>query len=450
MVHARLFVRAAIVLAMSEPAAARVAVALAQAGTGEIFGRVTDTSGAPAAGAVVTVAGGPLVLPRRFQTTRSGAFVFPELLPGTYDVFFTAQGHASSDRRGVRVHAGFHTRLDVSLATGGHGSERGDSASPGLDFIDTKSPSLSVGLAHEWMELLPLAPEEPLAHRVPALVVSPLSPSRGISLAAAGRRDALDGLVVQRSPADVSMRGPEFIAAVVRATGGSRFAGSLRYHFADHRLQANNLDAALVAQGARAGRPLWRVTEIAAEEGGPVSRNKAWAWASLSRTSAEIGGLTVTSSADARLHYQLRPAHRLDLRWSRPTRFRPHRAESPYDQPESTHRQHSLGLARPLQVEHQWLPSERIVVSSRYAFRDASYVLDFQDPGLASVQPAYDRYTLVRWRSSSQSTRGSQAHEAAVAGTAFWPASHGDHSITFGVEFEADRSSHRDRTGGGA
>lgn len=74
-------------------------VALAQQQTGEIFGRVADSSGAVLPGTVVTVSGPALIQPRVAVTSETGTFRFPELPIGTYTVTTELGGSGPSSGR---------------------------------------------------------------------------------------------------------------------------------------------------------------------------------------------------------------------------------------------------------------------------------------------------------------------------------------------------------------
>ena len=68
--------------------------------TGEIYGKVTDSTGAVLPGATVTISGGPLLQPQTATTSESGTYRFPQLLVGEYQVKFELPGsRAWSTRR---------------------------------------------------------------------------------------------------------------------------------------------------------------------------------------------------------------------------------------------------------------------------------------------------------------------------------------------------------------
>src|SRR5689334_12030138 len=79
------------------------APALAQSPTGEIFGKVTDSSGAVLPGVVVTLTGPSLLQPLTATTSSDGAFQFPRLDVGTYTVKFELPGFKTVVKQNIRV-----------------------------------------------------------------------------------------------------------------------------------------------------------------------------------------------------------------------------------------------------------------------------------------------------------------------------------------------------------
>jgi hypothetical protein len=84
-------------------------------------GRVLDPQRQAVAGAQVAVTKDGTSLRRQATTDASGAFVLPELPPGTYTLVAEAQGFASRTQRGLALAVGQSYRLDVSLQIGERG-----------------------------------------------------------------------------------------------------------------------------------------------------------------------------------------------------------------------------------------------------------------------------------------------------------------------------------------
>ena len=85
---------------------------------GQITGRVLDASGAVLPGATVTVTNPQTGIAATEQANTAGVYVFPNLLPGTYNVKVELQGFQSAVRNGVELQTQQTVRMDFSLAIG--------------------------------------------------------------------------------------------------------------------------------------------------------------------------------------------------------------------------------------------------------------------------------------------------------------------------------------------
>lgn len=284
---------------------------------------------------------------------------------------------------------------------------------------------------------------------------------------------------VQPSAGNASVQSAGIDISLVTRSGTNRFQGSLSASLSDRRLQSDNMTSALRAQGAGAGTPIRQISEIALEAGGPIRRDKAWWHASVTRSKSDVGivrfyvarclnpdqspvagadarpdclngDVTTVGTIDAKGQFQWHPRHRATVFWARTDKRKPNRGASPFVRLEATSRQRELGLARPLQLRHESQFGNRLSVDAGIGYSDASFVLDWQRPDLAAVQPAYDRYTLVNWRSGTRHEYWRPATTASVTGSYFGSGPGGDHSVTFGVERRWARDGRHDQTGGGA
>src|SRR5690242_9178784 len=84
-----------------------VSSAFAQTGTGEIFGRVADRTGA--------ISGDALIQPQSTSSASSGSFRFPNLPIGIYNVTFELGGFKKLIRSDVRIQAGFNAEVNARM-----------------------------------------------------------------------------------------------------------------------------------------------------------------------------------------------------------------------------------------------------------------------------------------------------------------------------------------------
>src|SRR4051794_24649078 len=85
---------------------------------GEITGKITDSSGAAAPEAVITVTNSNTNAARRTVTTDTGDYGFPSLPPGTYNVRVEKTGFKADETKNVEVNVQQSVRLDFTLSVG--------------------------------------------------------------------------------------------------------------------------------------------------------------------------------------------------------------------------------------------------------------------------------------------------------------------------------------------
>ncbi len=83
----------------------------AQTVTGQIAGAVVDSSGASVVGATVQLTNELTKLVRIFKSDGEGSFIFPDLVPGNYDLSITQPGFKNFIQNGINVTT--HEKVDV-------------------------------------------------------------------------------------------------------------------------------------------------------------------------------------------------------------------------------------------------------------------------------------------------------------------------------------------------
>ena len=91
---------------------ASVPIANCQSVTGQVSGRVTDSTGAILVGAPVKLTHDLSKQVREFATDASGAFVFVGVIPGTYTLTISQPGFKMYEQKGIKVST--QERLDLS------------------------------------------------------------------------------------------------------------------------------------------------------------------------------------------------------------------------------------------------------------------------------------------------------------------------------------------------
>src|SRR5271157_3619272 len=90
----------------------------AQTTTGRIVGSVRDVSGAPLAGAVVTIVDVQRDTARSTVADDSGGYAVPNLAPGSYTVRAVAPGFKTLERSRVQLEVASDLTVDLSLPPG--------------------------------------------------------------------------------------------------------------------------------------------------------------------------------------------------------------------------------------------------------------------------------------------------------------------------------------------
>jgi ABC-type phosphate transport system substrate-binding protein len=134
---------------------AGVSSAWAQGQTGQIYGKVTDESGAVLPGVTVTLTGPSLLQPQTATTSETGTFQFPRLEVGTYDVKFELPGFKTVIKQGIRVTVGFNA--DVSTQLGVSTMQETVTVTGESPIVDTKETGTKQTFTLEQLQSIPSA-----------------------------------------------------------------------------------------------------------------------------------------------------------------------------------------------------------------------------------------------------------------------------------------------------
>jgi hypothetical protein len=129
-------------------------VAAAQAVTGTILGRVTDSSGAVIPGATVTLTNTGTTQSRAVVTDAAGEYSAPSLPTGKYTVTAEIQGFKTVTMSNVDLGVDQHVRIDIKLEVGAlTESVTIEARSP---LVQTSSSELGTTVNEEQIKTLPL------------------------------------------------------------------------------------------------------------------------------------------------------------------------------------------------------------------------------------------------------------------------------------------------------
>lgn len=449
-----------LVAALACAASLMATPAAAQIQTGEIFGKVTDSTGAVLPGVTVTIESPALIRPQTVITAQSGGYRIPNLPIGTYTVTFTLGGFRTHVRTDVRVEAGFNA--EISPRIGVSAVEETVTVSGESPIVDTRQVKTGQTFTSEMLENIPSA-RDPwvILEQTPGMTMDRQNVGGSASgqqssftvhggnsgnsmwnvdgvtitdMAATGSSptyydfDSFEEIQIQTGGNDASLQTGGVNLNMITKSGGNAFRGSARYFGVNGDWQSSNISDVLYQQGAGSGNPVQEIQDYGFEVGGPIVRNRAWFWGGYGKQDIRVGVVgfikpiadcnrTFTSPEDeagclatdrtllenynAKLQYQPATAHKLTFLFTRGDKIRNARSAGPTRPPETAYRQ--SGPTNLYKGSHQWILSDRMTVETFASYTAGGFVLDFQSPELADVQRLYHIDTGIYGRSYARS-----------------------------------------------
>jgi hypothetical protein len=292
--------------------------AAAQVHEGEIFGRVTDVTGAPLKGVVVTLQSPALQRPMTAVTTSSGTYSVPRVPIGKYRVMFVFANFKSSVREDVEITTGFNAQINATLEPSSINEVI--TVTVAAPIVDTKSAATGMSFNRDTLDAIPTTRDAwQVINMAPGVVLSAVNVGGARSgqqpnFAAYGQSQGqsmwnVDGATTTDMAALLSPQFYDFdsLAEVQVTTGGSDasvqtsgininfimksgsnvFKGSARGAWSGHQLQSTNVTRELFYGGGTttiplAGNPLKQIYESGLEAGGPIAQNRWWWWGAIS------------------------------------------------------------------------------------------------------------------------------------------------------------------------
>jgi hypothetical protein len=300
----------------------------AQVYTGRIDVSVTDSTGAILPGVTIDVTG-----PQNATavTDAKGEAHFLNLAPGTYTVTAKMQGFGDYNNRNVPVGVGSGVNLKITLTVGG--VQQQIEVSADTPVIDPKRTTTSTNVTYEELQQVPSS-RDPwvILQTVPGVVVDRVNVGGAESgqqsnyqakgAASGDNTWNIDGIAITdmsalgSSPtyydfdmfqemqvttggADLQIATPGVGLNFVLKSGSNTPHGSTRIYYEDEDMQANNLpDDLKAALGGVTGKGnrINKYTDYGFELGGPVWKDKLWAWGALGKTDVTL--LTLSNTPD--------------------------------------------------------------------------------------------------------------------------------------------------------
>lgn len=305
--------------------------ASAQSGTGVIEGAITDESRAALPGVTVTVKSAALQGGERVTVSdAAGAYRFPTLPPGLYEISFDLPGFQSVRRQDVRLNIGFVARINSEMKIGT--LEETITITGQSPVVDVRTTSGQTNFTQEMLETAPVSRTMWQVFAMTPGVRVTSSPDVGGNTVGNQQGYAAYGVGGQNTPmvegmntregsdsagffydygsfeevqikalgnsAEVATPGTNFVGIV--KSGGDTFHGRYFAAGSNSAMEGANLDAELEANGVRQGDGLNYFYDVSGDLGGRIIRNKLWFYGSLVRQQRETTktGYSRTPGAD--------------------------------------------------------------------------------------------------------------------------------------------------------
>ena len=295
--------------------------------TGAINGTVTDSTKAVLPGVSVTLSGPSVMGTPSTVTDANGAFRFPSLAPGDYQLAFELSGFGAVTRTGISVSLGFTATVNIEMTPGAIAETVTVSgASPVVDLQATNVTThfdadklASLPGARDYWAVLAQAPAVSIGRMdvggSGALTQQPYT-AYGLTSAGGVNRGMVEGIMVNEgaggggsdmyytdygSYAEIAvnavgnsaeMPAPGVLSQLIAKSGGNTYHGTLYADYENDAMEAHNIDARQIAAGVTGSNVVAavdtnRLTEFRdfnVDVGGFVRKDKLWWYGAYRRT----------------------------------------------------------------------------------------------------------------------------------------------------------------------
>jgi carboxypeptidase family protein len=476
----------------------RIVVLMTLAGVGQAFaqsvasgtieGTVKDESNSVLPGVTVTLSSPQLQVGQLVQ-------VFVDLPAGTYRLRAELTGFSTAVRDDLRLTVGFNARVDLTLKLGA--VEEAITVSGQSPVVDVTSTAASVAFTKEVLDSIPrgrdmqnifaMAPGvtqaiadvggSTMAQRQnlssygvlsqPKLQVEGMNVTMGAdqNTAIYFNDSTLEEVQIKTSGNDAEVSVPGISMVAIMKSGGNTFHGTYQASAESPKLQADNLDSALRAQGLTATSPLKTFYDVSGDLGGRIVRDKLWFYGAYGRQAKKEGlvGFASGPGADGKyltaddpladfetsleqyslkLSYQLSKNNRLVYAWQRGTKAQPQNNAGRFTPLESTRDYKNPTAVQ--KIELQSMISPRVLVNAVGGY--SGYVTDYdaaRSYARADAPPRQDLATTLNTGSAplhQNKTRDRYQTEDSIT---FFPdrSFAGKHELKTGISIYLDQSS---------
>ena len=455
------------------------------ASTGAIAGTVTEATGGVLGGVTVAVSGEAIMGTRTAVTNSEGRYRVPALPPGEFNVSFALNGFRRVERQGIRIGIGFTAAVDIEMTVATEPERVTVRAAAAV--LDRSSAATIRTFDAEELAALPNSRSIlALLGTAPGMEVSRMEVGGGTGTGGGaygaygprgGNRPALEGVVLtgifptvftldygsfEEAAVLTAAHGPEWPQPgahmqIVTKSGGNTYRGGLYADYENRHWQSFNVDDDQVRRGAQSGgglspreaNRLWHFSDLNADLGGFVVRDKLWWYGSARRqdVSTRLVNFPVRpqstriTNQTGKITYGLSAQHRLTGFLQAGTTIQPH-ALQPFG-PEGSR----INAASALSTSDDSTAQRRVlgwvgkaewnaVVGDRLLFelRAAEFGADHRTKPRSSTPRVEDISTLVVRGGDRESLEQLRRDQIFGATDYFMGGPRGEHQLKAGVE----------------
>ncbi len=384
---------------------------MAQLRTGNIYGKVTDNEGNPLPGVTVTLTGS-LTAPVGAVSSSEGLFRFLGLAPAKdYSLKMELEGFNSEVKPNIIIVVGANVSLTIVMQMSSLTQEVNVVAA--TPVVDKKSTTVGMNVNQDMLQSIPNA-RDPwvIIQLAPAVIIDRDNvggnesghQSLFVARGASGRGnnsfmmdgvdvqapqsagsstiyfdiDSFEEMTITTGGSDVTSQTGGVILNMVSRRGGNRLSLAGRYYLTDQAFQAENITAALKAEGLAGINKIRRNLDYGFNLGGPLIKDKVWFWGSFGigdiKTDTIFGQPddTILTNLSAKLNLQLLPQNRFEAFISGADKYK-YGGSASTSNPTGIIQQSPNRFGVPIikfQDEHMF--GDNLFVSLKYAWSDTS------------------------------------------------------------------------------
>jgi hypothetical protein len=464
--------------------------------SGVIEGAIKDESNLVLPGVTITISSPSLQVGSSTQVSdASGNYKFVDLPAGTYQLKAELPGFSTYLRDELRLTVGFNARVDVVMKVGA--MEESVTVSGQSPVVDVTNTAASVAFTKEVLDAIPrgrdlqnvfaMAPGvtqavadvggSTMAQRQnlssygvlsqPKLQVEGMNITMGAdqNTAIYFNDSTLEEVQIKTSGNDAEVSVPGISMVAIMKSGGNTFHGTYAASGETPKLQADNLNDALRAQGLTATSPLKNFYDVSADLGGRIIRDRLWFYGAYGRQGKKEGvlGFAASPGADgkyltaddpladfetsleqfsAKLSYQLSKNNRLVYAWQRGTKAQPENNGDRFTPLESTRDYKNPTAIQ--KVELQSMISPKVLLNAVGGY--SGYVTDYdasRSYARADAPPRQDLATTLNTGSAPLHQNKTRDRFQTEDSISFFPERSmlGKHELKTGISIYLDKSS---------